>query len=117
MKYAGLSFVRKRHVMKNADGSVYRDCESISKAKKLSREIQGGGGKVSVDRTEDPQPPRYPSKRGDAADRFIAEATRRQQAERIAQEQERKRGPDTLTLNIQARRTGNVPKSRRRGTA
>lgn len=60
MKHKTPEFIRKRHLILNIDGSLHKDCKTVSKAKKLSREIQGsvrGMGNLTVDRSEDPKPP------------------------------------------------------------
>ncbi len=95
--------IRKRNVFLDAEtGKVIQTFPSISQAKRHSRLQQGAGNwEVSVDRSTDPKPKRY-GKRQDAADKFIAEALRKEQAARVAQEQERKRGPNTLGLRKQA---------------
>jgi hypothetical protein len=53
---------------------------------------------VQVDRSADPKPKRS-NTRQDAADKFLAEALRKEQAARIAQNLEhRVKGPNTLSL-------------------
>jgi len=98
-----LKVIRKRNVFLDTDtGKVLETLPSISQAKRKSRLQQAAGRwEVSVDRSTDPKPKRY-GKRQDAADKFIAEAIRKEQAEKIRQEQERKRGPNTLGLRKQA---------------
>lgn len=95
-----LKVIRKRNVFLDAETKkVIETHDSISIAKRRSRLMQSSGRwEVSVDRSSDPKPPKRSGKRMDAADRFIAEAVRKEQAERVAQEQERKRGPNTLSL-------------------
>ena len=92
---------RKRDSFYDEKGKLIQKFPSISQAKRHSRLMQSAGRwEVSVDRSEDPKPkPRRD--RGDAADRFIAQAIRKEQAERIAKAQEKK-GPNTLSLRKQA---------------
>ena len=95
------SFIRKRHVMYQLNGVtriMYQSCDSISLAKKLSRELQSKGHTVEVDRTDDPKPAPKRDK-GDAADRFIAKKRREMQAAKVAEEQARRKGPNTITLS------------------
>lgn len=80
-------------------GNLIQKFPSISQAKRHSRLMQGAGRwEVSVDRSEDPKPkPRRD--RGDAADRFIAQAIRKEQADRVRQNFEHKvKGSNTITL-------------------
>lgn len=95
------NFIRKRHVLTQVydDGThlQYQACDSISQAKKLSRELQAKGAKVTVDHDDDPKPKPFRQK-GDAADRFIAKEIRQEQAAKVRQAQERK-GPNTITLS------------------
>lgn len=95
--YTGQAFIRRRHVMMRENGSIYETCSSISEAKRMSRNIQSMGGTVRVDHTEDPKPKRKRDT-GDAADKFIRKKMREEQAAKVAAEQERKRGPNTLSL-------------------
>lgn len=93
-----LKVTRKRDSFYGPDGKLIQQFPSISQAKRHSRLMQSAGRwEVSVDRSTDPKPKRS-TKRMDAADKFIAEAIRKEQAAKIAQEQERKRGPNTLSL-------------------
>lgn len=96
--FTGQAFIRKRHVMMRENGSIYQTCASIGEAKRLSRTIQGLGGKVTVDRTDDPKPAPKRDK-GDAADRFIAKKIREEQAAKVAAERARKQGPNTISLS------------------
>jgi hypothetical protein len=97
-----LKVIRKRDSFYDENGKLIQKFPSISQAKRHSRLQQAAGRwEVSVDRSQDPKPKRY-GKRQDAADKFIAEALRKEQAEKIRQEQERKRGPNTLGLRKQA---------------
>jgi hypothetical protein len=95
-----LKVIRKRDSFYDEKGNLVQKFPSITQAKRHSRLMQSAGRwEVSVDRSEDPKPkPRRD--RGDAADRFIAQAIRKEQAERIAKAQEarKKKGPNTLTL-------------------
>lgn len=103
-----LKVIRKRESFFDARyGNLIQKFPSITQAKRHSRLMQSAGRwEVSVDRSEDPKPkPRRD--RGDAADRFIAQAIRKEQAERIVQEQERKYGEKTLRL------AARVPEKRR----
>lgn len=97
-----LVFIRRRNVLIQvyADGSQlpYRHCDSISQAKKLSRELQAKGGKVTVDHDAEPKPAPKRDK-GDAADRFIARKLREEQAAKVAAERARKQGPNTISLS------------------
>jgi hypothetical protein len=94
--------IRKRDSFYTPEGKLIQKFPSISQAKRHSRLQQGAGNwEVSVDRSADPKPPRS-HKRMDAADKFIADALRKEQAEKVRQEQERKRGPNTLGLRKQA---------------
>lgn len=57
-----LQYVRIRNKILKADGSLHTECKSISKAKNLSRHLQGaagglGLGSLRVDRTQDPKAP------------------------------------------------------------
>lgn len=95
--------IRKRDSFYDArHGNLIQKFPSISQAKRQSRLMQSAGRwEVSVDRSEDPKPkPRRD--RGDAADRFIAQAIRKEQAERIVKAQEAKKGPNTLSLRKEA---------------
>lgn len=93
--------IRKRDKFYHENDTLFESYPSISQARRRSRLLQAAGCKIQVDKSEDPKPqPRRD--RGDAADRFIAEAVRREQAARIAQEQERLRGPNTLALGKRA---------------
>lgn len=100
-EYTGQSFVRKRHVIRMDNGAVFKSCASISEAKRLSREIQLLGGKMTVDRSDDPKPAPKRDK-GDAADRFIARKTRELREQRLAEKRAEKTGPNTITLKKQA---------------
>lgn len=100
-EFTGQAFIRKRHVIKRENGNIFETCASISLAKKLSRAIQLQGGTVTVDRSDDPKPKRRRDT-GDAADKFLRQALREEQAERVRKEQERRRGPNTLGLKKQA---------------
>lgn len=96
--YTGQSFIRKRHVIKFADGAIYKSHFSISDAKRTSRILQRGGAKVEVDHSEDPKPqPRRDS--GDAADRFLAKAMREMHATKLL-DQQQKSSPGLKTLVI-----------------
>lgn len=62
MKKPELQFIRKRHLILNADGSLYQNFKSVSAAKRFSRLKQKstgglGCGTVQVDRSDDPKPP------------------------------------------------------------
>lgn len=99
---AHMNFIRKRHVLTQVydDGThvQYKACDSVSQAKKLSRELQLKGARITVDHDDDPKPTPSRSK-GDAADRFIAKKLREEQAEKVRQAQERKKGPNTISLS------------------
>jgi hypothetical protein len=100
MKDIPKSLIRKRDKFFHENGTLFESYPSISQARRRSRLLQAAGCKVQVDKSEDPKPkPRRD--RGDAADRFIAQAIRKEQAERIAKAQEKK-GPNTLSLRKQA---------------
>lgn len=91
--------IRKRDSFYTLEGKLIQKFPSISQAKRHSRLQQGAGNwEVSVDRSDDPKPKRY-GKRMDAADKFLADALRQEQAARIERERERKRGPNTLGLS------------------
>ncbi len=95
--------IRKRDSFYDEKGKLIQKFPSISQAKRQSRLMQASGRwEVSVDRSEDPKPkPRRD--RGDAADRFIAQALREEQAARIQQNLEhRVKGPNTLSLGKKA---------------
>lgn len=93
---------RKRDSFYDEKGKLIQKFPSISQAKRHSRLMQSAGRwEVSVDRSEDPKPKRS-TKRMDAADKFLAEALRKEQAARIAQAQARKSGPNTLRLSPSA---------------
>lgn len=91
--------IRKREKFYDEKGKMIQSFPSITQAKRHSRLMQSSGRwEVSVDRSEDPKPkPRRD--RGDAADRFIAQAIRKEQAEKLAKAQMEKKGPNTLTLS------------------
>lgn len=93
-----LKVIRKRDSFYDEKGQLIQKFPSITQARRHSRLMQSSGRwEVSVDRSEDPKPtPRRD--RGDAADRFIAQAIRKEQAERIAKARAEKKGPNTLTL-------------------
>jgi hypothetical protein len=107
-----MEYIRRRNVILYADGkSVYESFPSVSQAKRRSRLLQGtgnfrgaavpkDGNRVTVDRSADPKPNwnPYAGRRSDPADRFLREAMRAQQAERVAQEQAARK-PSTLTLS------------------
>jgi hypothetical protein len=94
--------VRKRESFYTPEGKLIQTFPSISQAKRHSRLQQGAGNwEVSVDRSSDPKPVTK-RKRMDAADKFIAEAIRQEQAAKVAQEQERKKGASTISLRKQA---------------
>lgn len=100
MKDSPKVLIRKREKFYHENGNLYETWPSISQARRRSRLLQAAGCKVQVDRSEDPKPvPRRD--KGDAADRFIAQAIRKEQAERIAKAQEKK-GPNTLSLRKQS---------------
>lgn len=94
-----LKVTRKRDSFYDEKGKLIKKFPSISQAKRQSRLMQSAGRwEVSVDRSEDPKPaPRRD--RGDAADRFLAQVLRKEQAERIEKAQAAKKGPNTLTLS------------------
>lgn len=99
-------YVRKRHMMyqispESKTRVTYRACESISQAKRLSRELQAKGNKVTVDHDDDPKPKRKRDT-GDAADKFIARKTRELREQRLAERRAEKSGPNTITLKKQA---------------
>jgi hypothetical protein len=96
-----IKVIRKRDSFYDEKGKLIQKYPSISQAKRQSRLMQSAGRwEVSVDRSEDPKPkPRRD--RGDAAARFIAQAIRKEQTERIAKAQESK-GPNTLSLRKEA---------------
>lgn len=105
----GDSFVRKRNKIYKLDPNgnriLYFDCESVSKAKRKSRELQSRGHKMTVDHDDDPKPKRKRDT-GDAADKFIRQKIREQQAAKVAEERAR-RGPNTITLSkAEERRLG-----------
>lgn len=101
MKDIPKSLIRKRDKFFHENGTLFEKWPSISQARRRSRLLQAAGCKVQVDKSEDPKPvPRRD--KGDAADRFIAQAIRKQHAEALAEKQKAKNGPNMLTLRKQA---------------
>jgi hypothetical protein len=105
-------FIRKRNVILTAEGKVHLTHTSIGAAKRwsLTEQLRHGGrgsGYVQVDRSADPKPKRN-GKRQDAADKFLAEALRKEQAARVAQNLEHKvkQGTGTRTLSLTAAKGG-----------
>jgi hypothetical protein len=97
------NYIRKRHMMLNEDGSIYQECASISKAKKLSRELQKQGHKMKVDHSDDPKPkpvtiPRY-GKRSDSANRFILRKEREERELALARKK-RDRGVELTPMEL-----------------
>lgn len=48
-------FIRVRNRILNENKTLYLKCDSVSAAKKASRELQAKGNKVTVDHSEDPK--------------------------------------------------------------
>lgn len=92
-----IKLIRRLNSFYYEDGKLFEKCDSISKARKRSPQLRAKGYDVLRDRSVEPVAKPI-SRRGDAADRFLREALRRQQNERIAAENERRRGPNTLSL-------------------